>query len=89
VIFPTLYLLRQAVLMLRSTQKSAYAWSALLNPAVILFLPFSTFREPLGLVRIFTGVVLSFVFLNAQVGNKRNQNIAYFWIALLALLVNQ
>ncbi len=89
VIFPTLYLLIQAASKLRSRQANEFAWSAVLNSAVIMFLPFSSFREPLGLVRIFTGVVLSFLLLNAESGERRNLNLAYFWIAMLALLINQ
>ncbi len=89
VIVPTVYLLIQAGSELRSRQSNPIAWSALLNAAVIVFLPFSTFREPLGLVRIFSGVMLSFVLLNMQIGNKRSLNLAYFWIAMLALIINQ
>jgi hypothetical protein len=89
VIFPTIYTLIQSIKMYRNEQNNEYAWSAALNSALIILLPFSTAREPLGLVRIFSGVVLSFVLLNARIQNRRNLNYAYFWIAMLALVISQ
>lgn len=89
VIIPTVYVLIQAFSRLRQTRSDAFAWSGLLSAAAIVFLPFSTFREPLGLVRVFVAVILSFLLLNAEMGKRRNLNFAYFWIAMLVLLVNQ
>ena len=89
IILPTIYALFQGISRLRSDRQDAYAWSSVLNAGVIVLLPFSTFREPLGLVRIFSGVVLGFVLLNAKLGNRKVLNYAFFWIAMLALLVNQ
>jgi Gpi18-like mannosyltransferase len=89
ILFPTIYALIQGVSALRFEFTNEYAWSSVLNAVVIVTLPFSTFREPLGLVRIFTGVVLSFTLLNAESGKRRNLNYSFFWIAMLALLVSQ
>lgn len=88
IIFPTIYTLFQGVRRLRLNVENGFAWSSLLNAASIVVLPFSTFREPLGLVRMFTGVVLAFLLLNADSENRKNLNYALFWIAMLALLVN-
>ncbi|MDF1499836.1 MAG: hypothetical protein P1P76_05135 [Anaerolineales bacterium] len=89
IILPTVYALIQGVARLRVAPADSFAWSEFLNAAVIVLLPFSTFREPLGLVRIFTGVVLSLLLLNVSLNNRRTLNFALFWIAMLALLINQ
>ncbi|MGD8814014.1 MAG: hypothetical protein PVI78_06015 [Anaerolineales bacterium] len=65
----------------------AETWALFLNTAVIAFLPFSTFREPLGLVRLASGMVLAVIYYAAQRDHQRTQNYSYFWIALLALLI--
>jgi hypothetical protein len=57
------------------------------NAGALVFLPFSTFREPLGLVRMATGLVLGVVFFGAQDRLRRPLNYSLFWIALLALLI--
>lgn len=59
----------------------------LLNSLVIVFLPHSTFREPLGLVRIATGLVISVVVYAAQRGPRRVFVYAWFWLAYLVLLI--
>jgi hypothetical protein len=59
----------------------------LLNTLFITFLPFSTFREPLGLIRVSTGMVLTTIILAAKYGMRRPLNLGMFWIALLATLV--
>jgi hypothetical protein len=89
ILFPTVYSLFQGVTSLKVDRANGDAWGSILNSAAIVVLPFSTFREPLGLVRMFTGVVLAFLYLNADCGNRKNLNYALFWIAMLALLVNQ
>jgi hypothetical protein len=89
IILPTIYALFQGISRLRSDRQDANAWSSVFNAGVIVLLPFSTFREPLGLVRIFSGVVLGFVLLNAELGNRKVLNYAFFWGAMLALLVSQ
>lgn len=63
------------------------AWALLLNATAIAFLPFSTFREPLGLVRVSSGLILAVVFYAARRGNRRAQNYSLFWIAMLAMLI--
>lgn len=64
------------------------AWALLFNSAAILFLPFSTFREPLGLVRFADGLVLSTLLYSASRGLRRPLNYSLFWIGLLAILLN-
>jgi len=61
----------------------------LLNAAVILFVPFSTAREPLGLVRLATGMVLAVLLFAAVFGLRRVLNYSLFWVATLVLLVRR
>ncbi len=63
--------------------------SLLLHSVLILFLPFSTFREPLGLVRIATGLVLSVLMVASKNRYHRVLNYGMFWIALLAMIIPQ
>jgi hypothetical protein len=57
------------------------------NAALIAVLPFSTFREPLALVRLATGLVLCTLLFGAQFRSPRVLNYSLFWIAALALVV--
>jgi hypothetical protein len=57
------------------------------NAAVVAVAPFSTFREPLGIVRLATGLVLSTVLFAAHTRSRRALTYSLFWIAALALLV--
>jgi len=63
-------------------------WALLLNGCLILFLPFSSFREPLAILRIGSGVVLATLAYAAASGRRRILNYSLFWCALLAVLVN-
>ena len=63
------------------------AWGMLLNATAIALLPFSTFREPLGLVRVASGLVLAVILFAASRGRRRAMNYSLFWIAMLAMLI--
>jgi hypothetical protein len=89
ILFPTVYALIQGILQLRVDIKREFAWSSVFNAVIILLLPFSTFREPLGLVRIFSGVLLSLLILNVHINNRKILNYSLFWIAMLVILINQ
>jgi hypothetical protein len=68
----------------------------LFSSAVIAALPFSTFREPLGLVRAADGLVLAVLFFASDqfaAGPRprwrRPLRLALLWIPLLAILLNR
>ncbi|HEX9676780.1 MAG TPA: hypothetical protein VGA07_12470, partial [Anaerolineales bacterium] len=71
----------------------------LLSSLAIMALPFSTFREPLGLVRAADGLVLAVIlfasgqYAAARAGDRkrwlRPVRLAPFWIPLLAILLNR
>lgn len=72
-----------------SQRASAEGWALLLNSASIAFLPHSTFREPLGLVRFACGLVLATLLFSSSREALRPLRYALFWIALLAMLLNR
>jgi hypothetical protein len=57
------------------------------NAALIAVLPFSTFREPLALVRLASGLVLCTVLFGAQSRSQRVLRYSLFWVAALVLIV--
>lgn len=70
-------------------------FAMLFSSAFIMALPFSTFREPLGLVRAMDGLVLAVLYFAAEryaAGSPgawlRILRYALLWIALLAILLN-
>jgi hypothetical protein len=64
-------------------------WSLALNGLFIFVLPFSTFREPFGLVRVASGLVLAVLLYASRVGARRALNYSMFWIALLTMLISR
>jgi len=66
----------------------ADAYMLAANCAGIVFLPHSTFREPLGVLRFADGLVLSLLYFAIVRGHPRVMKYAVFWIAMLAILVN-
>ena len=63
------------------------AWALLFNAMLVLFLPFSTFREPLGLVRVATGFVLALLVYSGSRNLRRPLNYSMFWIPMLVILI--
>ena len=57
------------------------------NAALIVVLPFSTFREPLALVRLASGLVLSTLLFGAHANSRRVLNYSLFWSVALVLIV--
>jgi len=87
VILPAIWGVVASLRRLRLDWFSAEAWALALNGALILFVPFSTAREPLGLVRLATGLVLAVLLFAAALGLRRVLNYSMFWSAMLVLLV--
>jgi len=89
IVAPALWAGFTALRGLRSGQRSAETWSLLFQAAAIAFLPFSTFREPLGLVRFASGLVVGTLFYASLVKHRRALVYGLLWTALLAILFNQ
>jgi hypothetical protein len=61
----------------------------LVNALVIPFTPQSTMREPLGMLRFIVGLVVAVVAWGAYRQSRRALNYSLFWIATLALAINE
>lgn len=59
-----------------------------LHGVLMVFLPFSTYREPLGLVRIACGLVVAVMIYAASNGHRRVLNYSMFLPAYLVLLAS-
>jgi hypothetical protein len=88
-ILPTVWaIVRSARDLLRGRR---HPWvTLLLAQAVVLpFLPFSTWREPLAMARLATGLVAATLLYGALHGSRRAPRFSLAWLATLALLVNE
>jgi hypothetical protein len=64
-------------------------WLLLFNAAFIVFTPFSTFRELLGVVRLLTGLVLAVLLFGAWTKAPRILRYSTLWLVLLLMLANE
>lgn len=86
IILPALWGLLQSGRDLLQGHGEIITWALLLNALIIVFLPHSTFREPFGMVRLASGLVLSVVVYASARGFKRLLIYGWFGVAYLALL---
>ena len=68
-----------------------HAWVVilLLQAAVLTFLPNSTWREPLAMARLAAGLVAATLLYGALRRSRRVLTFSFFWLATLALLLNE
>src|SRR3972149_4496808 len=88
ILFPTVWGIIVSLRAALAGARDPEVWGLLLNAAIIPFLPFSTFREPLGIVRVASGLVLATVLFAARYGLKRPLNYSLFWSGMLVILLN-
>lgn len=67
-------------------ERHPYIFSLLLNSLVILFLPASTFREPVAMLRLTQGLVVSTLLYGGLVRSRRILRYSSFWLATNVLL---
>ncbi|MFQ5942365.1 MAG: hypothetical protein ACE5JF_02310 [Anaerolineales bacterium] len=87
IVLPTIWAAVASIRSLLREAPSAEAWSLLGNGVAIMMLPFSTFREPLGLVRFASGLVLAVILFSASRRLQRPLRYSLFWSALLVILL--
>jgi hypothetical protein len=68
-----------------------HPWVSILltQASVLSFLPFSTWREPLAMARLAVGLVSATLLYGARRRARRILTFCLFWLATLALLVNE
>ncbi|HNB50603.1 MAG TPA: hypothetical protein PK530_01600 [Anaerolineales bacterium] len=86
-VLPNLWGIVASVKRLWTRDFSPVVWALAANAAILPFTPFSTFREPFGMVRFMDGFVLATIFFGAHTRSKRVLNYAIFWIAALVLVI--
>ncbi|CAG0978337.1 hypothetical protein ANRL2_02237 [Anaerolineae bacterium] len=64
-------------------------WLLLINAAVIVFTPQSTFREPLAMARFVAGLIAATLMYAAARRSKRGLNYALLWVLTLGLALNE
>ena len=68
-------------------QSHPYIFSLLFNSLIILFLPTSTFREPVAMLRLTQGLVVSTILYGGLVRSWRILNYSRLWLATNVLLI--
>ena len=86
ILLPAIWGVVRSVFDLVKSANKLPSWAMLLNAGVIMALPFSTFREPLGLVRLATGLILAVIFYAVANDLKRPLVYGWFWISYLVLI---
>jgi hypothetical protein len=69
------------------TALSARLVSLLLNSLVILFLPNSTFREPVAMMRLTQGLMVSMLLYGGLSKSSRVLNYSFLWVVTNVLLL--
>jgi hypothetical protein len=66
-----------------------YVWALGANAIIIPFTPFSTFREPVAMLRFCCGLVLATLLFGGLIrtASRRVLNYSWFWLAMLAFLI--
>ena len=72
---------------LRQSQYHPFIFGLLLNALVILFLPNSTFREPVAMLRLTQGLMVSILLYGGLTRSWRVLNYSTFWLATNVLLL--
>ncbi len=88
-LLPALWGLYVAIRRWLAGQRDFVAVALLLNVAIYPFLPLSLYIEPLGTLRLASGLVLALLLFAARFRVQRALNYSFFWILLNALLIRQ
>ena len=86
-VVPSLWGLWRAARDLRGGQGDLAACLLLANAAIMPFVPFSTYREFLGLLRFMPGLVIAVVWYAAAHRQRRALRYSTLWIVLIAFVV--
>ncbi|MBN2469259.1 MAG: hypothetical protein JXN59_00945 [Anaerolineae bacterium] len=88
VIVPSLWGLWQSAQDILKKRQTCLTYLLLLNAAVMPFVPFSTYREPLGILRFIVGLVICVVVYAAAKHNRRALRYSTLWLVLLAFIIS-
>ncbi len=80
VLVPTFWALRCCWRDWRDQAVDLYTWLLLTTGAIMLFVPFSTYREPLGILRFILGLQIAVILYAANRKNARALRYSTIWI---------
>jgi len=83
VILPTVWALWESLKDIRRKKWSAEVSLLLVNAAIMLFVPFSTYREPIGILRFIVGLQIAVILYAAQNRRYRVLRNSTLWIVTL------
>lgn len=86
IVLPAAWGIWSAMIKIREKQINVVVLSLLLNALLIMFLPFSTFRETGGLLRFACGLVMAVILFAARYRMRRVLNYSLFWLVLNVFL---
>lgn len=87
VLLPTLWGLWKSWQDYRTRQITFYTWLLFLNAALMAFVPFSTYREPLGILRFIVGLQIAVLLYAAERRRMRVLLNSTIWITTLVFVV--
>jgi hypothetical protein len=86
VMFPSIWGIIASVRQLWLRNWHPYVWALAANAAIIPFTPFSTFREPVAMLRFCVGLMLATLLFAGLLKITRALNYSWFWLAMLVFL---
>ena len=86
VVLPTIWAAIASLKAVIGGIRTKSSWSMLFHAMMVMALPFSTFREWLGVVRVVDGLLLGILFFSADQKRMRPLRYSLFWIAFLVFL---
>lgn len=87
VVFPSIWGIWSSIKNMITGEVNVVVLALLLNSLAIAFSPFSTFREPVGILRFSCGLVLAVVFYAGRYQLHRVLKYSLFWIAMNVFLI--
>jgi len=87
VLLPTVWGLLAGWRALRRGNTGLTTWLLLISAGVMAFIPFSTYREPLGILRFIVGLQIAVVLFAAQTRHRRALLYSTLWALTLLVLV--
>lgn len=88
VLFPTLWALWRCWKELREGNTSVYVFLLLVNAGIMLFVPFSTYREPIGILRFIVGLQIAIILYAADRKMTRALRNSTLWVWTIAFIVS-
>jgi hypothetical protein len=80
VLLPTFWGFRRAWLDWRQGKIDPYTWLLFVHAAIMPFVPFSTYREPIGILRFIVGLQIAVILYAASRHNSRALRYSTLWI---------